>query len=326
MKDKAIGAVTRPRTRTRLSTRLPLALSLGLLALVSAAIAYAQVGGSFDLSWNTVDGGGGRSTTGGYELSGDIGQADSTIVTSTNVYTLYGGFFWAGPVATPCPACPSRTPTPLPTACAIQFTDVPPNNTFYAYIRCLACKGIIGGYTDPARCPSGVPCFRPADNVTRAQLAKIVSNAAGFNEQWSEQTFTDVPPASPFYQYIERLYNRSIINGYTDPAKCPTGVPCFLPGAPVTRGQLSKIDANGAGLQDDVPPGRQTFTDVPPSSPFWLYIERLYALGYIGGYNNPARCPGGVPCFLPGNPTTRGQTAKIVGNTFFPNCVTPARR
>jgi hypothetical protein len=40
----------------------------------------------------------------------------------------------------------------------------------------------------------------------------------------------------------------------------------------------------------------------------------------------------GEPCdgenrnyFRPNNPLTRGQTAKIVANTFFPNCQTPGR-
>lgn len=298
-------------------------LILGLLVLGTAAIGYAQVSGNFDLSWSTVDGGGGRSTTGSYELSGDIGQPDSTILTYSTVYTLYGGFYWAGPVATPCPSCATATPPPPPTACAIAFTDVPPDSPFYTYIRCLACRGIINGYSDPARCPGGVPCYRPGDGVTRGQLAKIVANAAGFDEDWTQQIFTDVPSGSTYFQYIERLYNRSIISGYDDPARCPTGAPCFLPGDPVTRGQLTKIVSNGAGIQDEIPPARQSFTDVPAASSFWLYIERLYALQVINGYSDPQRCPTGVPCFLPGETSTRGQIAKIVANTFHPNCPTP---
>src|SRR3954453_21475321 len=100
--------------RIPLAKHLVLFGALGLLALVSAAIGYAQVGGSFDLSWNTLDGGGGRSTTADYELTGDAGQADSTILTYSTVYTLYGGFYWAGPEATPCPTCPTSPPTPSP--------------------------------------------------------------------------------------------------------------------------------------------------------------------------------------------------------------------
>ncbi len=60
------------------------------------------------------------------------------------------------------------TNTPVP--CTLTFTDVPPDNTFYTHVRCLACRGIISGYADGT--------FRPNNPVTRGQLAKMVSNAA----------------------------------------------------------------------------------------------------------------------------------------------------
>ena len=40
----------------------------------------AQSGGGYDLSWSTIDGGGGMSTGGGYTLSGTIGQPDAGIL------------------------------------------------------------------------------------------------------------------------------------------------------------------------------------------------------------------------------------------------------
>ena len=64
-------------------------------------------------------------------------------------------------------------------------------------------------------------------------------------------------------------------------------------------------------------------SDVPNTDPFWLYVERAYLHGVIGGYTDPARCPTGIPCFLPADNGTRGQTAKFVGNAFFPNCNPP---
>src|SRR5205823_5489909 len=106
----------------------------------------------------------------------------------------------------------------------------------------------------------------------------------------------------------------------------------FLPGANVTRGQVSKMVANAAGLNQPIPSTQQSFMDVPYSNPFWLYSERLYAIGAISGYtdtptSHPCADAGvGSPCFLWANPVTRGQTAKIVANTFYPNCQTPARR
>jgi hypothetical protein len=68
-------------------------ISIVLAALV-VSIAVAQSGNSYDLSWNTIDGGGGSSSSGGYTLDGTIGQPDAGLL-SGGGYTLSGGF-WPG--------------------------------------------------------------------------------------------------------------------------------------------------------------------------------------------------------------------------------------
>jgi len=68
-----------------------LAISLGQAANVPH-IAQAQSGGGYDLTWNTIDGGGGTSTGGVYSLSGTIGQPDAGTLTG-GTYTLNGGFW-----------------------------------------------------------------------------------------------------------------------------------------------------------------------------------------------------------------------------------------
>src|SRR5207302_594955 len=117
---------------------------------------------------------------------------------------------------------------------------------------------------------------------------------------------------------------RGIVNGYTSSPPCAV-VPYFLPGNPVTRGQVSKMISNAASFTDVIPTTRQTFTDVPLSNPFWLYIERLVQHGAISGYDTSPPCTSGIPCFLLTNNSTRGEPAKIVANTFYPGCQTPAR-
>jgi hypothetical protein len=217
---------------------------------------------------------------------------------------------------------PTWTVSATPTACPLQFTDVPPENTFYQSVRCLACRGVLSGYADGT--------FRPNNPVTRGQLSKIVSNAAGFIEPVSGQTFEDVTPGSTFYEFVERLASREVMSGYAcgglgEPCT-PDNRPYFRPGAGATRGQLTKIVSNAALFDDTIPPTQQQFADVPPNSTFWLYVERLLLNrpGVMSGYT----CGGpGEPCdtesrpyFRPGNPLTRGQTSKIVANTFFPAC------
>jgi hypothetical protein len=216
-------------------------------------------------------------------------------------------------------ATPSATGTV--TVCTIQFTDVPPGSTFYTWIRCLACEGIINGYPDGT--------FRPNNSVTRGQLAKIVSNAAGFIEPVTGHTFQDVLPGSTFYDYVGRLASRNIVQGYPcggpgEPCVPPTNLPYFRPNSGVTRGQTSKIVAIAANLPAPAP-GTQSFEDVPPSSTFWPWIEALAAQGVISGYpcgsaGEPCVPPGNRPYFRPSVGMTRGQASKVVSSVFLPGC------
>ena len=70
---------------------------VALVALVGqigfhTRVASAQSGGGYDLTWNTIDGGGGTSTGGAYSLSGTIGQPDAGSM-SGGAYALNGGFW-----------------------------------------------------------------------------------------------------------------------------------------------------------------------------------------------------------------------------------------
>jgi hypothetical protein len=145
--------------------------------------------------------------------------------------------------------------------------------------------------------------------------------------------FQDVPADYTFYSVVRCLACRNILTGYPcgSSASEPcgdSGNPYFRPGAKITRGQIAKIVANAAGLDD--PPGTRIFEDVAEGTPFFDYIQRLTNKGYISGYpcggaGEPCQ-PGNRPYFRPNADVTRGQAAKIVANTFFPGCDTPARR
>ena len=78
-----------------------------LLLLLAAVPTLAQSGGGYqvarsgyDLTWSTVDGGGGTfSTGGGFSLGGTAGQPDAGLVEG-GTYALAGGF-WPGGAALP---------------------------------------------------------------------------------------------------------------------------------------------------------------------------------------------------------------------------------
>jgi hypothetical protein len=130
---------------------------------------------------------------------------------------------------------------------------VPPSGTFWLWVERLSNRGIIGGYAcggpfEPCVTPNNRPYFRPNNDVTRGQLSKIVSGAAGWTETPTGQTFEDVLPGSTFYVYIERIASRGIVNGYPcggpfEPCVSPGNRAYFRPNNQATRGQMSKIAA-----------------------------------------------------------------------------------
>lgn len=69
-----------------------LALFLVIILLATAVTLTAQTGGGFDLSWSTIDGGGGGSSGGAFDLSGTIGQPDAGSMAGGD-FVLNGGFW-----------------------------------------------------------------------------------------------------------------------------------------------------------------------------------------------------------------------------------------
>lgn len=70
--------------------------------LIMTAIA---VGGTYNLSWYTIDTGGGTSTNGALMLNGTIGQHDAGGPMTGGSYALTGGF-WAGQSSVQPDTCP----------------------------------------------------------------------------------------------------------------------------------------------------------------------------------------------------------------------------
>jgi len=210
--------------------------------------------------------------------------AGTATITATQVPPTAFPTTTAPPTRTNVPGTATTTPTP----CLIRFSDVHTGDYFATPVQYLACHGILSGYSDGT--------FRPYNATTRAQLAKIVVGAAG----WPLVTpptahFRDVPPGSLFYTFVETAFAHGIVSGYSDGT--------FQPGNPVTRGQLAKIIVAAQGWPLVTPaPGH--FRDVPPGYVFYSAIETAFAHGLISGYSDGT--------FRPGNPTTRGQIAKIV--------------
>ncbi|MEA3397058.1 MAG: hypothetical protein U9R05_06315 [Chloroflexota bacterium] len=74
--------------------RITLLLALAALLLAAGAV-LAQTGGGYDLTWYTIDGGGGMVSGGSYTLAGAAGQPEPGPALTGGGYTLYSGF-WPG--------------------------------------------------------------------------------------------------------------------------------------------------------------------------------------------------------------------------------------
>ncbi len=95
-----IGKIIATNGCIRLIRKPCLLFVAACLLLLLSSVVLAQSGGGYDLSWSTVDGGGGTFSTGGdYSLGGTIGQPDVGVLSGGD-YTLTGGFWYGGELET----------------------------------------------------------------------------------------------------------------------------------------------------------------------------------------------------------------------------------
>jgi hypothetical protein len=117
-----------------------------------------------------------------------------------------------------------------------RFSDVAVDDPFSLYIETAYANGLVSGYADGT--------FRPTNNVTRGQLARIIVGAAQVGDPAptpanpATRTFSDVGVDSPFYGYIETAYAHGFMSGYPDGT--------FRAGEQANRGQVCKVTMNAA--------------------------------------------------------------------------------
>jgi hypothetical protein len=123
--------------------------------------------------------------------------------------------------------------------------------------------------------------------------------------------FNDVPASSPFSDYINVLSLWQITSG------CSTTTALFCPTTVITRDQLATLLIR-AMLGDTFSyTTTPYFTDVPASSPFFPYIQKLTDLGITHGCSATTFCPGSpvlrqdVSVLL-----VRGKLESLFGDNF----------
>lgn len=156
---------------------------------------------------------------------------------------------------------------------ARHFQDVLPGSTFYDYIEYAYGRGLIVGYPcstvsgspEPCVAPTNYAYFRPANSVSRGQMAKMLAIAANFTDASpSTATFSDVQVGSTFFQYVERLVDHISTAPFppdhpTQPS-CTSGNPCFHPGTPASRSDLTEHVSLAYHFRSGIPVAGRAFS------------------------------------------------------------------
>jgi Kelch motif protein/S-layer family protein len=166
-----------------------------------------------------------------------------------------------------------------------------------------------------ASCTATGNCYSVA-NATATRPATHWDSTAvetlaptGSTKTWTlhiGNSFTDVPPTSGFYRFIETILHKNVTGGCTATTYCPT--------ASTTREQMAVFVLVAKEPTGFNPPacvaGSERFTDVPASSGFCKWVEELARRGVVGGCTATTYCPTAS--------ATREQMAVFVLRTLDP--------
>lgn len=183
---------------------------------------------------------------------------------------------------------PTRAPVLSNATTQTNFRDLGSDHWAYSYMNKLRDQGVLNGYGDNT--------MRPNDNITRAELLKVVLTANKTNtENKPAAFFKDTKITDWYAPYLNTATAMGILRGYTDGTVRPNN--------PITRAEALKIilEANKVAPKTTT---ASRFNDVNPSDWFAGYITAASDLGIVQGYGD-----GG---FHPYQPVTRAEAAKIV--------------
>ncbi|MGI8317004.1 S-layer homology domain-containing protein [Halobacillus mangrovi] len=104
-----------------------------------------------------------------------------------------------------------------------QFDDVPSSHWAYEYINAAVKAGLVNGY--------GNGEFKPDEDITRAEIAAIVTRAFELSGNSSSYSFEDMNSSHWAYDDVYALASNSITTGYNDNT--------FRPNEEATRAEFS---------------------------------------------------------------------------------------
>ena len=170
-----------------------------------------------------------------------------------------------------------------------KFTDLNgyewANESIYALME----KGVISKSADKR--------FKPADNVTRAEFAKMIALGFDLTASGTKAVFEDVCADDWYHDYIMALYENKIVNGITDNY--------FGADEAITRQDVCVILARIKRGNEEVDINGSSLTDIDSAADYAKEaIVFLNNNGYVNGYGDGS--------FRPYNNTGRAEAAKLI--------------
>ncbi|WP_102335487.1 C40 family peptidase [Salimicrobium jeotgali] len=166
-----------------------------------------------------------------------------------------------------------------------DFRDVPDHYWAAKKISYISDKGIIEGYNG---------YFRPKDNVTRGEAAKMISEALNLGTS-SRDRFSDLSGWSR--KYVNAVAAKGLIEGYEDGT--------YRPEEHMTREEIATVLTRAFDLSGS---GRVGFKDVSSHNWSYEYIQALASNSITNGYEDNT--------FRPKKTTSRSEFAAFVYNAI----------
>lgn len=181
-------------------------------------------------------------------------------------------------------------------AATINFTDVSSATPAYGEIMYLVDLGVLEGSFE-----KGKRVFKPNDQVTRGQAAKMVVVATGQEPLVvTKSSFTDIDlkKNATLSGYVERAVQLGYFSEYS-PGK-------FEPKIALSRNEMSKVLSKAFHLNVEQTANLTIpFTDVAKSDPYYPYITAIYYNGITSGTHNSTK-------YSAKDPVTRAQFSSFV--------------
>lgn len=185
-----------------------------------------------------------------------------------------------------------------------QFTDVTTDKEYYEQVNYIADLDIIKGYLE-----NGVSKFKPGNNLTRAQAAKMLVIAAKKqNIPAPSLQFKDVKPGTEQYEYISRAVSLGYFKAESNGS--------FKPNENLKRGEMGNALAVAFNLSEKISTEKpMMLTDMKSHQ----YAERINGLYYAGVTK------GDAGKFLPNDFLTRSQFSLFLARAMNDKYALPVK-